>query len=90
MVLVRTALRLRDDSVHDLQAEQVGCGDAQRGRGARRLRCVLEENRRAAFRADHGVVRVLHHQHPVADGERERAAAAALAGDDHDGGHAET
>ena len=64
------------------EAEQVRRGQAQRLGRAGRLGGVLEEDRRAALRADHRVVRVLQHQHAVADGQGERAAAAALAGDD--------
>ena len=48
---------------------------------------VLPEDRRAALRGDHGVHGVLAHQHHVGDGQRERSAAAALAGDDRDDRH---
>ena len=45
---------------------------------------VAPQDRRAPFRRDHAVDGELLHQHAIADGDAERAAAAPLAADDHD------
>ena len=48
---------------------------------------IAPQDRGAAFRRDHGVDRILEHEDAVADGDRQRAAGAAFAGDGHDDGH---
>jgi hypothetical protein len=50
---------------------------------------VAPQNCRAAFRRDDAVDAELLHQDAIADGDAERAAAAALAADDHDDRHVE-
>ena len=72
----------RHDLVDDASRQQIGRRQLQRvGRLDLPLR-VAPQNRRAAFRRDDAVDRVLLHQDAIADRDAERAAAAALAGDD--------
>ncbi len=71
------------------QLEAVRGVRLERRRGLLRLRRVAPEDRGAALGRDHRVDRVLLHQHAVGDGDRDRAARAALADHDGDGRDAE-
>ena len=75
--------RLGDDPVDHAELEAVPRVGLERRGGLLRLAAVAPEDRRAALGRDHRVDRVLLHQHAVGDGERDRAARAALA--DHAG-----
>ena len=78
--------RLLDDLVDDLEPQQVLGRELERLGGALALARVLPQDRGAALGRDHRVDRVLQHQDPVGDAERERAARAALADDHGDDG----
>ena len=76
-------VRLRHDPVDHAELEAVRGVGLERGRGLLRLARVAPEDRGAALGRDHRVDRVLLHQHPVGERDRDRAARAALA--DHAG-----
>src|SRR5215217_405488 len=73
-IRVRPSLGLGHDGVDDAQLQAMRCVGLERLRGLARLRRVAPEDRSAALRRDHGVDRVLLHQHPVGGGDRNRAA----------------
>ena len=78
---VRAAERFRDDFVHQFESEQILRGDFQGFGGFGGGGPVLPQDRRAAFRADDGVVGVLQDEHAVGHADAERAARAAFADD---------
>src|SRR5581483_9227431 len=79
VVDVGAARGLGDDRVDHAELEAVlGVGLEGRG-GLLRLGGVAPEDHRAALRRDHGVDRVLLHQDPVGERDRDRPAGAALA-----------
>ena len=88
-VLLSAAGGLRDDPLDHAEVEAVAGVEAERRRRLLRLRGVTPEDRRAALGRDDRVDRVLLHQHPVRDRDRDGAAGAALADHDRDGRHAE-
>ena len=85
VIAVGGAERLRDDLVDHAEAQRVLGGDAQRFRRVpASVRSTTPENGGAAFRSDHGIDGMLQQtQDPIPDPNTKRAAAAALAGDDH-------
>jgi hypothetical protein len=88
-IAMRAANRLQNNLVHQPQTPQIVRGQPQRFRRQRRLRGISPEDRRAAFRRNHGVNRVLQHQHPIAGGKGDRPARSTLAdngGDEWNGG----
>ena len=89
VVAVRAAERLVDDLVDEAELLQARRGDAEDLGGLGRVLGGLPQDRRAALGRDHRVGRVLQHQRDVADGDRERAARAALADDGDDDRHAQ-
>src|SRR6185503_6129492 len=92
MIGVRSTARFGNDLVDHLELEQIRGGNPQRGR---RLLAhfgtlaILPQNCRAAFDRDHGVDRILEHQDPIGDPQRERATRSALADDRGDDGDLE-
>ncbi len=86
-VAVCSAGRLGDELVDDLEPEQIARGELERVGGLLGHRGVAVEDRRARLGADHRVDRVLHHQHAVADADRQGATAAAFADDGRDDGN---
>ena len=91
-IAVGAAERLGEHAVDEAELREARGRQGERLGGARGLAGVLEENGRAALGTDDRVGRVLKHHHGVGDGDRERAARAALAnhaGDDRhvEGGH---
>ena len=89
VVVLRPALGLGDDAVDHAQLQAVPRVRLERAGRLLRLVAVAPEDQRAPLGRDHRVDRVLLHQHAVGDGERDRAARAALADDARDGRHAE-
>ena len=81
---VRAIGRLGDDLVHDAQRLLVDDAHLHGQGGRRRLVGRAPQDARAALRRDDRVDGVLEREHDVADRDRERAARAALAGDDRD------
>ena len=86
---MRAAERLGHDLVDDPERQQVRRRDLQRLGGLHLPLGVAPQDRRAAFGRDHAVDGELVHQDAVADGDAERAAAAAFAVHDHDDRHVE-
>ena len=66
---------------------QIARGDLQRFGRHFRLRRIAPQNRGATLGRNHRVNRILKHVHLIADGDGQRAARAAFAGDGHDDGH---
>ena len=83
------ALRLGNDAVDDAQLQQVRRRQLHQLTGFLMSGGVLPQNGGEAFRREDGVHRVLQHQHPVGNAQRQRAAAVALAGDEGDDGDGE-
>ena len=88
-VVVGAAFGFADDFVDAAQHFDVGGGVAEGGGGLLLLAGVLPHDGGAAFGRDDGVDGVLEHEDAVGDGEGQRAAGAAFAGDGGDGGDAE-
>src|SRR5581483_4627501 len=84
-IAVRAARGFAHDLVDDAHRREVRGGQAEELGRARDgiVAAAPVEDRRGALRPDHGVPRMLLHDDAVRDGQRERAAAAALA--DHGG-----
>ncbi len=78
VIAVCTAVGLGNHAVDHAATQQLTCVDTQCRGGLRSGGAVLPQDRGAALRADHRVDRVGTHQDPVGEGERKRAAAAAL------------
>ena len=89
VVVVRPARRLRDDPVDTPSSRQCAASGLNAAAAFLRLARVAPEDRGAALGRDDRVDRVLLHQHAVGDGDRDRAARAALADDARDGRHAQ-
>src|SRR5918996_2792569 len=88
-VRVRPSFGLRHDQVDHAELEAVRRVGLE---GRRGLACIdgfagTPEDRGAALRRDHGVDRVLLHEDPVGDGDRDRAAGAPLTDDACDRRH---
>src|SRR5262245_8807673 len=73
--------RLGNDLVDHSEVEQVLGGNLESFRGALTLARILPQNRGTPFRRDHGIHRVLEHQHTIGEPDRERPARAAFADD---------
>ena len=86
---VRAAERFGHDFVHELEFQQILGGDFQRGGGLGGVGAVLPQNRRAAFRADDGIIGVFQNQNAVGHADAQRAAGTAFADDGGDDGHFE-
>ena len=84
---VRAAERLRDDLVDHPKLVQILSREAHRLGGRGRLIAAAPQDGGAALGRDHRIHRVLEHQHPVRDRERDRAARTALADDHSDQRH---
>src|SRR5579859_750307 len=80
---VRAARRLGDDLVDHPQVHLVLGGELEGVGGALALARVLPEDGGAALRRDHGIDRILEHEHAVGEADGQRAARASLA--DHGG-----
>src|SRR5579884_44170 len=87
VVVLRAARRLGDDGVDDTELEAMERVRLERRGRLLRLRGVAPEDRGAALRSDHGVDGVLLHQDAIRNGDRHRAAGAALADDARDRRH---
>ena len=82
---MRAAQRLGNDPVDDAERLQVPGRDLHRFGRVGRLVGGAPQDRRAAFRRNHRIDRMLEHQHAVGGGDRDRAAGPAFA--DHGGDH---
>ena len=83
-VCVGATNRLLDDLVDDVEAEQIWRGQLEGLGRFCLLARVAPDQCGATLRRNDAVDRELLHQHPVADGDAERAAAATLAAHDDD------
>ena len=88
-IAMRAAKRLGDDAVDDAERLQVGGRDLHRFGRIGRLVGRPPQDRRAAFRRNHRIDRMLEHQHAVGGGDGDCAARAALTDDRGDHRHAE-
>src|SRR5579862_5731867 len=86
-----SASGLRHDLIDQSELEQIRRRQFQRRRRCRNvlLAACAPQNRGASFGRDHGVARILLHQHDVRHAERERTARAALANHARDDWHGE-
>ena len=82
-----TADWLFDHSVDDFQLQQLLTGDPHRFSGIFRLGRITVKYGSAAFRRNHRIDGMLHHQHMVCRRNRDRAARATFADDQRDDGH---
>src|SRR5574343_745988 len=87
MVTMRAAERLAYHPVDQPQGFQAMRPDTHGFRSFRCLFGTLPQNGSAAFRRNDGISGVLQHLHGIADGNRQRAAGAALADDGDDDRH---
>src|SRR5260370_888541 len=84
VVRVRASIRLGHDFIHQAHLRQLFRGNFQRSGGGLRFGGIAPHNRGAAFRRDHRIKSVFEDIDLVPDGDSQRPARTAFAGDRHD------